>query len=976
MGRSSLLLGALLLTGTVTAQHLVFPDMAAYEAWKAQQVLHPSHPTPGPDAEARGGGNTATCDCWIEPDPTYHTINNAAEWDAAGFNNGDDGSYGPVALPFSFFLYGQYWSSLYININGNVTFGNYLGSFSAGGFPAGADTVMVAPFWADVDLRGPGAGLNKVSYKVTSSAIYINWNRVGYYGSHTDKLNTFQLIITDGIDPIVPNGANVSFCYRDMQWTTGDASNGVNGFGGYPANVGANKGDAVNYIQFGRFDHAGTDYDGPFGAVDGISWLDDKYFTFKTAQSTGNVPPVISGQSVCDSLTVCSGMPVDLFVDFIAPEPDQVTTALSYANTLSNYTTISSTPGLTASIHTQFLPTAADVGYHDVFFEGTDDGVPVMTSVLKIVVHVLPSPDVQPGALTVCDTDAPVDLITVLGGAPPPGGTWTDPAGQTHGPLFHPGEDPDGAYTYSADVGGTCAATGTATLTTVAHVNAGQDVALAYCSWDPVVDLFAQLPGGPQGGGTWLDPNGMAMTTGQLDPATASSGTYSYHLVATPPCVNDTAFLSISVPQAVDAGQDASIAFCRDAAPFSMRDKLAGTPDPGGTWTNMLGAVVPDQFDPATGAFGVYTYTVPAVQPCPDRSAQLTVAIDPLPVAGTDASLVICANGGDTPLFPLLSGGPDTGGHWLDPLGAPHSGVLDPALEVSGVYAYVSIGPGTCMHRSDTAFVNVHIDPVPVITFTAEPDSGCHPLLVRFTNTTDPVYVGNSCIWDPGDGTGPVQQCGSFQHLYELPGWYHVKLKVTTPEGCTDQLIRPGAVLVDPAPQATFTWTPDPGTAGNSTVVFTATDPHVVDFLWIFPLQEVATGRQTAKTFEDAISGTYEVCLGVADRYGCTDTLCRTIAIEVADLYVPTAFTPNGDGRNDVLLPVTSGVVPEEYEFQVFARWGRVIFETRDTAEGWNGRHGNNGAIVPEGSYVWKITARPVHAADKEEHFGTVTLLK
>lgn len=84
-------------------------------------------------------------------------------------------------------------------------------------------------------------------------------------------------------------------------------------------------------------------------------------------------------------------------------------------------------------------------------------------------------------------------------------------------------------------------------------------------------------------------------------------------------------------------------------------------------------------------------------------------------------------------------------------------------------------------------------------------------------------------------------------------------------------------------------------------------------------------------------------------------------------------------GRSSLLLGaflLTGAVVPEEYEFQVFDRWGRVIFETRDTAEGWNGRHGNDGAIVPEGSYVWKVTARPVHAADKKEYFGTVTLLK
>jgi hypothetical protein len=48
----------------------------------------------------------------------------------------------------------------------------------------------------------------------------------------TDKLNDFQLILTDGSDPLLPNGNNIAFCYGDMQWTTGSASQCVGGFGG------------------------------------------------------------------------------------------------------------------------------------------------------------------------------------------------------------------------------------------------------------------------------------------------------------------------------------------------------------------------------------------------------------------------------------------------------------------------------------------------------------------------------------------------------------------------------------------------------------------------------------------------------------------------------------------------------------------------------------------------------------------------
>src|SRR5690606_1536285 len=243
------------------------------------------------------------------------------------------------------------------------------------------------------------------------------------------------------------------------------------------------------------------------------------------------------------------------------------------------------------------------------------------------------------------------------------------------------------------------------------------------------------------------------------------------------------------------------------------------------------------------------------------------------------------------PLLPLLGGSPDPGGQWIAPDGtALDNGILDPSLELPGEYQYVATGPGTCAHRTDTAVVRVQINPLPVITFTAEPDSGCSPLPVTFTNTTETMHVGNSCVWDFGDGTATVDACGSTTHTYTDAGWYHVKLQVTTPEGCTDELIAPGAVLVAPTPQASFVYTPNPGTAGNNTLVFSATDPAAVSFPWTLPDGSQPSGPQTAYTFPDKIADEYLVCLSVEDRYGCADTLCDTIAILVPNLWVPKAF--------------------------------------------------------------------------------------
>jgi gliding motility-associated-like protein len=198
---------------------------------------------------------------------------------------------------------------------------------------------------------------------------------------------------------------------------------------------------------------------------------------------------------------------------------------------------------------------------------------------------------------------------------------------------------------------------------------------------------------------------------------------------------------------------------------------------------------------------------------------------------------------------------------------------------------------------------------------------------------------------------------------------------VTTPQGCTDQLIAPGTVLVDPKPQATFSFTPSPVTAGNNHVVFTATDPHAVQHFWMLPDHSQPSGAQVEYTFPDELAGAYPVCLSVYDRYSCADTLCDTIPVYVANLWVPNAFTPDGNGNNDVFHVVTTDMAPEDYNLRIFDRWGQLVFESSDPAQGWDGGN-KNGGKCPTGVYVWQVEYRPLFTSDKLTRTGTVTLTK
>lgn len=972
--RFSLPLFALgLMAAPATAQqYLGYPSYAEWKAATYGVSLSHDHPTVvAVPHELRGGAET--CDCWHEPDGSYTEIDNNSQWGACGFQNADDGSYGPINLPFNYDLYGQTYNTVYINTNGNITMASCMTSFSATGFPD-PNSVIVGAFWADVDLNGAGVNINRVQYKVTPTALYVNWTNVGYFPSETNLLNTFQIIITDGSDPVVPNGANTSFCYKDMQWTTGSANSGVGGFGGNPANVGANKGDGINYIQFGRFDQPGAAYDGPFGANDGIDFLDNKYFSFSTDVTLANVPPVITGQSVCDTLVLCVNETSVLQVTFLSPEPDQTTVPDVSAPTLSGINIVSSTSGVNADITVEITPALADVGYHTISFTGTDNGTPVITSTLNIVLLVQTAASMEPGAENVCDNGTPVDMYTLIGGTPAPGGDWTDPNGNAHTGTFLPGEDVDGVYLYEIGAGGNCPNSAEVTMTTTTHVNAGGEVDnVAYCSDHDPVNLFSLLTS-PDAGGFWLGPNGGSFS-GTLHPATDTDGDYLYVVNGTGPCPNDTGTVQVQLETAVDAGTDASITLCTDAAPLTLVNALNGNPDSGGQWTAPGNVAFGDTFNAAADAAGIYTYTVNAVLPCPTQSSTLNIVVDPLPQAGEDATLVICADGPVTALFSLLGGAPDSGGAWLNPLGTAHNGSLDPAQDTSGTYTYVVLGPNTCHHLSDTSNVAVTVNPLPVVSFFADPDSGCDPLTVKFTNTTDPIYLSGDCQWDLGDGSAGLNACDTLVHVYNEPGWYNVTLEVATPQGCTDHFTLQGAVLVDPAPTADFIWTPNIGTLENSTLLFTAEDPHATVFSWDFGADSSAQ-RQVAHGFPHVFSGEYPVCLKVADRYGCTDSICQTVTVTIPLLYTPNAFTPDGNGFNEVFLPVASGMVVEDHELMIFDRWGQMVFDSTDPSLGWNGALNNSGEVLPVGVYNWRLVERPVGSSDKKDWFGTVTLLK
>ena len=183
----------------------------------------------------------------------------------AGFGEGvlppgDDNSNVLVNItsvfPGGINFYGITYTSLWVNTNGNVTFDGQNTNFTPANITSGSARIL-APFYADVDTRGgtgltptPGGtstGSNRVYYDLDAAAgiFTVTWDDVGYFASHTDLLNAFQLRLKRRSG----GGFIIEFRYESINWTTGDANGGSGGFGGTVATAGWSGGDGVNFSQ-------------------------------------------------------------------------------------------------------------------------------------------------------------------------------------------------------------------------------------------------------------------------------------------------------------------------------------------------------------------------------------------------------------------------------------------------------------------------------------------------------------------------------------------------------------------------------------------------------------------------------------------------------------------------------------------------------------------------------------------------------
>jgi gliding motility-associated-like protein len=205
------------------------------------------------------------------------------------------------------------------------------------------------------------------------------------------------------------------------------------------------------------------------------------------------------------------------------------------------------------------------------------------------------------------------------------------------------------------------------------------------------------------------------------------------------------------------------------------------------------------------------------------------------------------------------------------------------------------------------------------------------------------------------NGTAPLLSRDSvYQVPPSGPGVYTFTLQAFS-SGCTGYDESTIEVLL--APQVSFEANPRVTTLNNPEITFTNTSQGATSFIWNFgdPNQpSVDSSGAATITFTYIRPGRYSVVLfgqndlGCADVYVCTDC----IVILPRKVFLPNAFSPNGDGKNDVfrVLPAEEGT--RFTRLEVYDRWGQLVF-AGDNLPHWDGR-GLDGKPLDAGTYTYK----------------------
>ncbi len=457
---------------------------------------------------------------------------------------------------------------------------------------------------------------------------------------------------------------------------------------------------------------------------------------------------------------------------------------------------------------------------------------------------------------------------------------------------------------------------------------------------------------------TWASPTGNKLkdTAGFINYVTIDSTTAIIYAIGhTPACGADTQIIILhpfSPPPP----------YVTNNGPLCIGDTLLlnayGIPNSYFTWRgpNGFASTLPNpvkyNIQPAdSGLFSVYD----SIPGCPPQITSTNVLVDAV-IAKIGTYKPDACLGADYPIY-FAGRAPDTNTHykWDFDNSTPLAPEISDTLKGPFVLNWDSIGTKTINLRvQNWRCVSTDTKPVPIIFAPPVHFDMLKDICVgQATGIVVPDYSLNgadSLMWNFDGGTklsGGKGISGNVAVSYNSGGTKVVTLTI-------DYLLCTAApysdtITVHNSPQVHIN-APGHDICQGDTLTFTADYNYMYRYFWS-PTRLVDTAHSHSNYALFTVPLSMQVYLQVLDQYNCTsyDTLsldpkvCCTVSF-------PSAFTPNGDGRNDVFKPIRIGH-HHIYHFKILNRYGQVVYESNDENQGWDGTF--NGVPQDIDTYFW-----------------------
>ncbi len=437
--------------------------------------------------------------------------------------------------------------------------------------------------------------------------------------------------------------------------------------------------------------------------------------------------------------------------------------------------------------------------------------------------------------------------------------------------------------------------------------------------------------------GTWTGNGIIDAVTGEFDPSVAGSGTHNIRYITSNNCVDDTVKVTVYpfVPAQI-GGLDSVYCYYDSAYPPVLQPsggELTGS----GLDSNL-------HFNPVVGGEGIhqlyYTFGVGQCQTDDSMSIQVTTPIEtsvdvvvPEICAGESATITISATGGH----------PDSlyNYQWSDGLFPIAENTVSPVVTTT---YYIQTLDGC----SEPSFDSVTVTVGEIFDADFETSEqlcfGQDGYIIAMVNgtsiynyewntspvVTDSVLEGKAgssygiTIWDRITGC-------SYDTIVKIPSYKNVSANfVLSPNlDCIPSNLKE-VTIIDLSQNA------DSGT-------------------WFFGEDEIPYELGVNPVYSYETSGLYDIRLEIFNEGGCSDEHSTEVCVEdIRPVFVADAFTPNGDGVNDVLHAKGKGF--KEFSFVIFDRWGNKVFESNDENVGWDGRYKGKPAV--SGVYIYLVTVK------------------